>query len=179
MSAGAGRRLRRPIIIVSAWSVCTTRLLTGAVLVVDASVSPGAAEAGTLQVVTASTPAPRNRKYRRLEYRAAPGEANQFELSFDGVTVVGVDRAGIDPGPGCERNSEAGPSTVRCPFRVSDVNFAVLKVAVGDQDDTVEVRTDLETRPLGGSLFGGPGNDVLRSEMEQATSGAGTGTTAS
>ncbi len=152
------------VIAPSAVSLWMVAALAGALSAVDAGLSAAAAEAGTLQVVASETPAPRNRKYKRLEYRAAPGEANRLRLRFDGKMVVGVDQAGIDPGAGCERADEGGTTSVRCPFRASDVNRAILVVTVGDQDDTVDVHTDPDSRPLGGEFFGGAGDDVLRSD---------------
>jgi hypothetical protein len=92
-------------------------------------------------------------------FRAAPREANNVEVVFEGEEVVVTDRVPLVAGPGC---AAEGATAVRCT-RLSE-HWHEFKLFAGDRDDRVNIRIWHPTM-----LFGGPGDDRLVGSRGQPT----------
>ena len=142
------------------------------VLVVAVLAAPAAAQGSTATVelrLQLGDHGDRDYHLARLRVVAGPGEANAIAVSFqDGVVIVD-DAAGVQSGSdGC---AVGALDEVRCPVPSDTVVMAV--VESGDGDDQVSLGPgvigrvalgagdDRAATQAGGSLDGGPGDDVL------------------
>jgi hypothetical protein len=110
------------------------------------AVVPSAARAASVAVVETGI----------VEYRAAPGEANDVAVLSTSATTVRVEDAGatVTPGAGCV---SAGPHAASCTAVAVGEELPIrVRVSAGDMDDVVESHgPDL-------AADGGAGADVLR-----------------
>lgn len=147
------------------WRGVAVALLVAATAAVDADVAlAGRAEvaAGAIWVETADS------------------EANDLRVTTEPDSVLLVDQgARLEPGAGC---SAAGPAGVRCT-RLP----LVVDLGPGADRATFELPRDLEAQVYagegddevgvsGGTIFGGPGDDVLRAGPHRASLAGGAGT---
>ena len=105
--------------------------------------------------------------------RADRGERNRLRVTERGRgkrMLIISDRAGVKAGRGCRQRS---PRTVTC--LTSDLETLLVKVSLGDRADTARLQTllgefrvdagrgaDSVRSRSGGTIDGGPGDDVLR-----------------
>lgn len=118
----------------------------------------GGAEAASVQVDNTT-----------LEYRAAPGEANDVSISLDTGTnrVAVIDRGAVlTPGAGC---TAADVNSVRC----NDTPITAIDVVLEDGDDKLSLSGF--SRVYTSQVSGGPGDDVLGGGIGQDTMDGGAG----
>lgn len=109
--------------------------------------TPGLAQAATAEVVSGAPYSSGNLFF----YTAAPGEANQVDLSIAGSTITVQDSgASITAGSGCE---SVNANEVTCTITFPDL----LSVRLGDLDDSFTLASDL----IFWNVEGGSGDDTL------------------
>ena len=147
------------------------RTLAAAVLALPAC-APATAEAATAGIRDSYDPRA-GQTNQSVIYTAAPGEANDLQVSAGEREVRLRDAAGITPGRLCSRPDPADRTLVVCTFTSPEGFASVGSISLGDRDDRAVVteggvpleggpgNDTLRAGPLGSSLTGGPGNDDL------------------
>lgn len=123
------------------------------------ALAPAGASAGAVKVTTMED---REGTFGTFDYTAAPGERNRLRIV---VTKKGArieDSAGVRAGRRCTRVSR----TVATCRRNPDWFDTDVDVSLGNRSDRARLSA------IGGSLTGGPGNDVLRASASKVRFGA-------
>jgi hypothetical protein len=136
-------------------------------VVLAALACPSPAAAGTAQVVELRSATDLEHVVR---YTAGVGEANAVVLTpGERHAIVVLDRAGVEPGPGCERAADGDPTLAIC--RGSEYTPPRVELALGDGDDAADARA-IDNRL---TASGGDGDDVLDGSANLTTLEGGDG----
>jgi hemolysin type calcium-binding protein len=140
---------------------------------------PTVATAGTAELTTSTFGgrADETVLFAHLAYTARRGEVNRLRVLFDATGATIIDRAGVAPGRGCARIRDEERLKVRCDFGGATV--AELRVSLGDRGDVAHERGRIPEYEggIGGMLaiVGGPGDDRLDSGDANGTLSGGGG----